>query len=137
MTWAHACFAVLGVGLGAAFGCGGKVFVDLPGDGNGGSGGSGGSGGGSASGVPATSTSSGGLDCTGDGECLQGSDGSCSCSGVCDGQKLQVDCKASPGGINCNCIENGIIIGKCQDSFDVACEIEAGCCAAFFPGGAQ
>jgi hypothetical protein len=118
---------VLGVGLGLALqaaACGGKVFVD-------GSSGSGASGAGG--GATITTSTLTAPNCETGGSCAVGSDGSCTCDGVCDQQKLQVACKPSTGGAECSCIENGYTIAVCTQPGAATCNIVGECCAqAFF-----
>ncbi len=74
-------------------------------------------------------------DC-GSQDCGIGSDGSCSCSGTCDGSKLEVQC--SPGDLTtfCVCIKDGKPISKCSApiSGPSTCDLMMGCCGSvFFP----
>lgn len=62
--------------------------------------------------------------CSGDGT-------SCSCSSLCNGVTLQVDCQSSAGGIDCTCIEDDVTVGTCTGS-DLSCPLTNGCCAQFF-----
>jgi hypothetical protein len=75
----------------------------------------------------------GGNGCTG-GDCAGSSDGTCQCSGSCNGNAVEASCFADPGQTStCLCKVNGIEIGKCQSSFGTfPCDIEVGCCAEFF-----
>lgn len=112
----------------AIAGCGGKVVVDM---GNPiGSGGAGGSG--VTTGTVVT-TGTGG-DCGGLCSATQ-PDGSCECTGVCNEQKLDVQCQPTQGGGSCTCIENGIKIGVCVQAGSFDCTFNE-CCAQYFFGQA-
>ncbi len=127
--------ALLFAGLGA---CGGKVVIDA--DGSGGEGGASSSNSTTTSSTgtnttvgSSTGTSGGGGGCIG-GECSGGPDGSCSCAGTCQDNPVQAECFGQPGGAVCLCSLNGMQVGKCDSPSDVfPCDIQFGCCAAFFP----
>jgi hypothetical protein len=121
--------AFLGVAA-MVLGCGGKVVFE--GQSDGGLRGVGGS-------VSSSSTTTTGplmvstgasMSCTTTG-CTAGSDGSCACDGVCNQQKLHVDCTPFQGGATCVCSENGIGIAKCQQS-GVTCDFVESCCGQVF-----
>lgn len=74
-------------------------------------------------------------DC-GDISCSVGSNGDCSCQGICNGSFLEVQC--SPGDLTnfCTCFKDGMPIGKCSEPQNggSSCNLQGGCCAdQFFP----
>ena len=120
-------FGILGLAaLGA--GCGAKVTVDLGGQATGGAGGTS-----TTTGTPTDTTSSGVL--CGSIGCTMGSDGSCDCQGLCNGQKLDVQCVPIQGGESCTCTENGIKIATCTQAGTATCSFTAECCGPQFFGG--
>ncbi|MDI1429593.1 hypothetical protein [Polyangium sorediatum] len=66
--------------------------------------------------------------------CSQGSDGSCDCSGQCNGASVTTQCFSQPGSTQvCVCSINGQDVGKCEASLGIfACSVDQGCCAQFF-----
>jgi hypothetical protein len=118
---------LLAVALGGALllapGCGAKVAVDLSSSGaGGGSGGSTGSGG-------AGSTSTGALTC--DFAC-GGPIGLCGCAGPCsDGKMRAIGCGATPTGVSCGCVVDGMTVGTCASPV-LACQLTGSCCGAIF-----
>ncbi|MDC0746652.1 hypothetical protein [Polyangium mundeleinium] len=66
--------------------------------------------------------------------CSQSSEGSCECSGQCNGASVTTQCFPQPGTTQvCVCSVNGMDVGKCEASLGVfACSVDQGCCAQFF-----
>ncbi|HVK64127.1 MAG TPA: hypothetical protein VM694_06630 [Polyangium sp.] len=66
--------------------------------------------------------------------CSQGEDGSCDCSGQCNGASVTTQCFPQPGTTQvCVCSINGMDVGKCEASLGTfACSVDQGCCAQFF-----
>ncbi|MFO0611970.1 MAG: hypothetical protein U0414_05255 [Polyangiaceae bacterium] len=73
--------------------------------------------------------------CAGSGNCTtaecQGGGSFCSCDGVCFGSKVNAACKATPMGFQCDCVQNGVLVGQCSD-MTLTCSLDEGCCAQFF-----
>jgi hypothetical protein len=59
--------------------------------------------------------------------------GSCECDGTCFGSPISAVCKPSPNGIICQCFMSGSLIGQCSSNA-LNCDLQSGCCAAFFGG---
>ncbi|MFO0586048.1 MAG: hypothetical protein U0441_00845 [Polyangiaceae bacterium] len=59
------------------------------------------------------------------------SDTTCSCNTTCNGVGHQMDCDSSSGTTKCTCTEDSAIVGMC-DATDLSCDVETGCCAAFW-----
>lgn len=75
--------------------------------------------------VNGSTTTCGTDGCTGDGY-------SCSCTGQCNGYKVEVDCKGQPGStVECQCLVGGGYVGSCQDE-SLSCDL-LGCCSQYFP----
>lgn len=75
-----------------------------------------------------------GMGCSG-GTCIDGQEGFCECSSTCNGVTLTSSCVALQlGGSDCACVVNGEKIASCESSgVSPACDLQFGCCAAFFP----
>jgi hypothetical protein len=135
MRWLSVVFVgAAALGLAGLHGCGGKVVIDA--EGTGGDGGNGGSNS-SVSGSTGTSnnsTGSGSSSCM-EGTCTGTPDGSCDCSGTCGGKSVKATCFAAGGtSFSCSCTVSGASVGKCDaPAGTFACDVNVGCCAAFFP----
>jgi len=74
-------------------------------------------------------------DCGAD-DCSASSDGTCSCTGLCNGSKLEVQCTPGNATDFCTCFKDGTPIGKCTEpqTNGTSCDLLNGCCATvFFP----
>lgn len=61
----------------------------------------------------------------------EGGDSFCKCSGTCFGNSVSATCKSTPMGAQCDCLQNGTLIGQCFDMFP-NCSLDEGCCSQFF-----
>jgi hypothetical protein len=134
MRWLRVVFVgAAALGLAGLHGCGGKVVIDAEGaGGDGGNDGSSSSGSGSG-GSSNTSTGSGSSSCM-EGTCTGTPDGSCDCSGSCNGKNVKATCFATGGAsFSCACTVSGSPVGKCEaPAGSFACDVKAGCCNEFF-----
>lgn len=66
--------------------------------------------------------------------CSEGSQGTCSCSGICFGGKVTSQCfPAQNGQSTCDCFLGGSYLGSCSaPQAGSACDLLAGCCAPIF-----
>lgn len=111
-----------------AVACGGNVVVDNKSLGTGGSGGE------STTSGTTSVTATTGTNCQ-TSTCSVGSDGSCSCTMLCEEQNRVVECKPTPIGASCTCILNDIKIANCSETVPTGCDILGGCCADAYFGG--
>lgn len=74
-------------------------------------------------------------DPCGDSNCHVGLNGSCSCSGQCLGLSAESQCTVDSSGVHhCLCFVDGVAnIAECQ-GLEEPCDLQQGCCAAFFSG---
>jgi hypothetical protein len=65
--------------------------------------------------------------------CSQGSDGSCNCQMECTDVLYESACTpAGYGSSDCRCSLDGESVGECTGSGPMPCDIQSGCCAAYF-----
>ena len=70
-----------------------------------------------------------------DTECI-GTETSCTCKGICDGQTRAAECALDGNQLSCTCFLDGSPIATCAElDADAVCDLEVGCCGFYFGEG--